>query len=278
MTGRFDESARAALAGAMRTALEAGHKALSPGHMLLALLEDGRCAGVVESAGGEVAGLRARVEAVLPPQGRAREAATLPYSAGARQALEAGRVEARGMGRESLDALDLLLGLYAAESERVPVFSAVGLGVDAVRAAVRRELGLSAPPPEYVEVDRSSSAPLYEQVAYAIKAAVAAGRLGPGEKLPTVRGLAESLDLAPGTVARAYRSLESDGVVETAGALGTRVAERRSGPEAGARTRLEEGLRAVLVAAYHAGLDADAVRDAATAILAELYRDSPHEP
>ncbi|MBW3535807.1 MAG: hypothetical protein KY453_11430 [Gemmatimonadetes bacterium] len=49
------------------------------------------------------------------------------------------------------------------------------------------------------------------------------------------------------------------------------MAERRSDPDAAARSRLEAGLRPVLVTAYHGGLDADAVREAVSAILEELY-------
>ncbi|WP_354002845.1 GntR family transcriptional regulator [Microbacterium elymi] len=54
-------------------------------------------------------------------------------------------------------------------------------------------------------------------------AAVATGELAPGERLPTVRRLAEDLGLAAGTVARAYRELETSGVIETRGRAGTFV-------------------------------------------------------
>lgn len=50
------------------------------------------------------------------------------------------------------------------------------------------------------------------------------GELPAGSRLPTVRGLAEELGVAPGTVARAYRELEEAGVVETRGRNGTFVA------------------------------------------------------
>jgi len=52
---------------------------------------------------------------------------------------------------------------------------------------------------------------------------VAEGLLVPGDKLPTVRRLAADLDLAPGTVARAYRELEQTGVIDTRGRAGTFV-------------------------------------------------------
>ena len=50
------------------------------------------------------------------------------------------------------------------------------------------------------------------------------GELTAGTKIPTVRALAAHLGLAPNTVARAYRELEQDGVLETRGRLGTFIA------------------------------------------------------
>jgi len=53
---------------------------------------------------------------------------------------------------------------------------------------------------------------------------VASGRLVPGQRLPTIRQLATELGLAKGTVARAYRELESSGIIEGRGRAGTYVA------------------------------------------------------
>lgn len=64
----------------------------------------------------------------------------------------------------------------------------------------------------------------HEQVAAQVEAAVAAGELVPGERLPTVRALAQATGLAPNTVARAYRDLERGGVIETRGRAGSFVA------------------------------------------------------
>ncbi|MDW4906259.1 GntR family transcriptional regulator [Streptomyces sp. ADMS] len=68
------------------------------------------------------------------------------------------------------------------------------------------------------------SAPPYEQVRAQISEQARAGTLPVGYRLPTVRGLAESLGLAANTVAKAYRALEADGVIETRGRNGTVVA------------------------------------------------------
>jgi DNA-binding transcriptional regulator YhcF (GntR family) len=55
---------------------------------------------------------------------------------------------------------------------------------------------------------------------------IASGRLGAGERLPTVRQAANDLQVAPGTVAKAYKLLERDGFVVTRTAAGTRVSEQ----------------------------------------------------
>ncbi len=68
----------------------------------------------------------------------------------------------------------------------------------------------------------------FEQLRVQLARRVASGELAPGAKLPTVRGLAEQLGLAPGTVARAYRELEADGVLVTEGRRGTFVASTRA--------------------------------------------------
>jgi DNA-binding transcriptional regulator YhcF (GntR family) len=75
-------------------------------------------------------------------------------------------------------------------------------------------------------IDRGSEVPPFEQVRDAITAQVDSGVLAPGFRLPPVRTLAADLDLAPNTVARAYKELEALGVVETRGRAGTFVAGR----------------------------------------------------
>ncbi|MGP3685027.1 GntR family transcriptional regulator [Streptomyces sp. IBSNAI002] len=70
----------------------------------------------------------------------------------------------------------------------------------------------------------AGSAAPYEQLRAQIADRARSGRLPAGFKLPTVRGLAEELGLAANTVAKAYRALEADGVIETRGRNGTFVA------------------------------------------------------
>jgi DNA-binding transcriptional regulator YhcF (GntR family) len=79
------------------------------------------------------------------------------------------------------------------------------------------------PPSFVVGIDATSSVPPFEQLRTGVATRVASGELPAGTRLPTVRGLADELGLAVNTVARAYRELEADGVVETRGRQGTFV-------------------------------------------------------
>jgi len=81
-------------------------------------------------------------------------------------------------------------------------------------------------PVEWLRVDGTSRTPPYEQLRTAVIEAIRDGRLAPGARLPTVRDLAGQIGLAVNTVARAYRELETAGVVETRGRQGTFVARQ----------------------------------------------------
>jgi DNA-binding transcriptional regulator YhcF (GntR family) len=74
-----------------------------------------------------------------------------------------------------------------------------------------------------VTVDTARSLPPFEQIRSQYAGQIATGELAPGTRLPTVRQLATELGVAANTVARAYRELESAGLVETRGRAGTCV-------------------------------------------------------
>ena len=69
--------------------------------------------------------------------------------------------------------------------------------------------------PAVLTVDPRSGVPIYLQIVEQVKRSVALGVLGAGEQLPTVKQLALDLTVNPNTVARAYRDLERDSVIET---------------------------------------------------------------
>jgi DNA-binding transcriptional regulator YhcF (GntR family) len=75
-----------------------------------------------------------------------------------------------------------------------------------------------------ISVDPESATAPFEQVREQVAAQTHDGLLPVGYRMPTVRGLAEDLGLAPNTVAKAYRALEADGVIETRGRHGTFIA------------------------------------------------------
>jgi DNA-binding transcriptional regulator YhcF (GntR family) len=75
-----------------------------------------------------------------------------------------------------------------------------------------------------IAIDPASASPPFEQLRVWVIESVRSGALVADTRLPPVRTLAASLELAPGTVARAYRQLEKDGVIETRGRAGSFIA------------------------------------------------------
>jgi DNA-binding transcriptional regulator YhcF (GntR family) len=78
-----------------------------------------------------------------------------------------------------------------------------------------------------ITVDPVGATPPYEQVRAQIEGLIRAGELARGTRLPTVRQLSLDLGLAVNTVARAYKELEADRLVETRGRNGTFVLASR---------------------------------------------------
>lgn len=75
-----------------------------------------------------------------------------------------------------------------------------------------------------LELDETSPLPLAEQIAAAVRRAVATGELAPGDRLPSGRDLAESSGVTLGTVQRGYRLLADDGLVVARVGRGTSIA------------------------------------------------------
>ncbi len=79
-----------------------------------------------------------------------------------------------------------------------------------------------------IHISTSDGVPIYLQIVNQVKYLVASGRLTPGEELPPIRVLAERLMVNPNTVARAYRELETAGLVEKRRTAGTYVSDQGS--------------------------------------------------
>lgn len=79
-----------------------------------------------------------------------------------------------------------------------------------------------------IHISPNDGVPIYHQIVSQVKYLVASGRLTPGQELPPIRVLAERLIVNPNTVARAYRELETAGIVEKRRTAGTYVSEQGS--------------------------------------------------
>ncbi len=108
-----------------------------------------------------------------------------------------------------------------------------------------------------LQIDPLGASAPFEQLRDQLAAAIASGELAPGARLPTVRRLAGDLGLAPNTVARSFRALEADGLIETRGRLGSFVALRGDAAQRGAH----EAARAYLERVRGLGVGAEEAVD-----------------
>jgi DNA-binding transcriptional regulator YhcF (GntR family) len=112
----------------------------------------------------------------------------------------------------------------------------------------------------FFQVDAHNGLAVYDQIVRQVKFAVADGALAPGELVPSVRELARELAINPNTVARAYRQLQDDGVLEAVRGTGLAVAAAARRQCQSERTKLIRArLRTVLEEAANSGLDAQEI-------------------
>ena len=79
-----------------------------------------------------------------------------------------------------------------------------------------------------IHISPNDGVPIYLQIVNQVKYLVASGRLAPGEEMPPIRVLAERHQINPNTVARAYRELETAGIVVKRRTAGTYVSDAGS--------------------------------------------------
>jgi GntR family transcriptional regulator len=118
-----------------------------------------------------------------------------------------------------------------------------------------------------LSIDGRDPTPIYAQLDRGLRAAIAAGRLHVGDRLPTVRQLAVDLRINANTVARVYAELERAGVLETRRGVGSFVAASRTGarPPDEHHRRLDAFTTRVLADAAAAGFTLDDVLGALAA-------------
>lgn len=127
----------------------------------------------------------------------------------------------------------------------------------------------------HLRLDTNNGLPIYEQIVRHVKFAVANRLLQIGEHVPSVRGMATRLAVNPNTVARAYRDLQTEGILTPIRGTGLAVT-----PDAPARCRSERldlirsRLRSVLSEAWQNGIAADELRTLFNDELARLNTPS----
>ena len=106
-----------------------------------------------------------------------------------------------------------------------------------------------------VELDFRTGEPIYAQIVDQLERRIADGELKPGDQLPTVREMADDLEVNFNTVARAYRILDERGAISTQQGRGTYVTE--SGEEA--QATLEEITRRYAAHAHRLGYEPEEI-------------------
>ncbi len=109
-----------------------------------------------------------------------------------------------------------------------------------------------------LHISANDGVPIYLQIVNQVKYLVASGRLAPGDEMPPIRVLAERLLINPNTVARAYRELETAGIVVKRRTAGTFVSD--AGSPLARRERLKiltERIDALLAEARQMNVDTD---------------------
>lgn len=281
----FTDRVRRVLQIAREEAARLNHEYVGTEHLVLGLIQDrgGVAGAVLANLGADVDAIRQTIEALVKKgEAAPRPGAKLPYTSRAKNILELAMAEARELNHDYVGTEHLLLGALREEKGiGAQALTATGVTLARARAEVLRLLSGEAmvarsTPAFQVRIDDAADRSIYEQIVAQMQEAVATGVLGPGDRLPPVRHLADHLDIAPGTVARAYAELERLGIVVTEGAKGTRVAKRPGTPVPADRRpeNLVGLLRPVAVAAYHLGASAVDLRLALEEAMRGIFPDA----
>lgn len=129
-------------------------------------------------------------------------------------------------------------------------------------------------------VDPRAPEPIFEQIAFQVKGAVARGELSPGDRLPSVRDLARTLAVNPNTVVKAYDVLTGEGVIVRRQGAGCFVAAVEATlADATRERRLAALVERTVTEAYHLGFGPAEVRAALARALKEVrFPRAPRDP
>ena len=107
-----------------------------------------------------------------------------------------------------------------------------------------------------IRIASDEGLPIYQQIVNQVTYLVSSEKLQPGEELPPIRVLAEQLLINPNTVARAYRELQTAGIVEKRGTTGTYVSSAPSPLTKRERLKIIHGqVDSLLAAAKQLGIE-----------------------
>ena len=119
-------------------------------------------------------------------------------------------------------------------------------------------------------IRNTTNQPIYDQIYSQIKAQIIAGKLSPGEALPSIRSLAKDLRISVITTKRAYDELEAEGFLYTVAGKGCFVAEKNLElVREGRLKEMEEHLSAAAELAVSCGVTADQVLETLRTLLEE---------
>jgi len=116
-------------------------------------------------------------------------------------------------------------------------------------------------------IDSGSGVPIYRQLVEQVRREVMLGRLVPGDQLPTLREVVESLAINPNTVAKAYSELEHEGLVVRRQGTGTFIASAPNVDAVVAPRSVRDSLFRWVRRAREAGLSNDQIRALLSAAL-----------
>jgi DNA-binding transcriptional regulator YhcF (GntR family) len=280
MNYTFTDRVRKVLALAREEAIALKHDYVGTEHILLGVVREngGVAAAVLKRAGILPDEVQQRVSDSVRKGKATISIGELPYTSRAKKVLEYAMGAAKHFSHDYVGTEHLLIGLLKEEKGiAAQVLNSLGLNLRDAVSLTTELLGDEKPvvsSSRYrFKIDDTSESSIYEQIIAQVQESVATGHLKPGDRLPPVRQLADELNIAPGTVARAYSDLESRGVVVTEGARGTRIASRNPQPlQEDERAETLTGLlRPVAVAAFHLGATAQEMRSALERAMTKIF-------
>jgi len=125
----------------------------------------------------------------------------------------------------------------------------------------------------FIQINPQNGVAVYDQICRQVKFAVADGVLAPGDLIPSVREMARELAINPNTVARAYRELQHEGIIQTVTGTGLEV---RGGARRTCQTQrrglLQTRIGQALEEAFQAGLSAEEVSSLVASEMEKLQK------